>query len=312
MNDYTFAKNDPTSTAQATRELALAIEAADAILIGAGAGISTAAGMTYTGERFKRLFGDFEAAYGFHDMYSGGFYPFPTPEQTWSFWSRYIWCNRYQKAPNHSYEYLLDLVKDKDYFILTTNVDHQFQLAGFVKERMFYTQGDYGLWQCSVPCHQYTYDNYSTVQQMVLAQGFEIEPETNELIIPEGVTPSMSVPTELVPRCPICGKPETMNLRSDGTFVEDEGWHAAARRYHDFLNTHRQGNVLYLELGVGYNTPGIIKYPFWQYVAENRHALYACLNLSQTLCPKAIEKRSILINDDIEETLENMASLIAH
>ena len=229
-----------TSTAASsdlTGRLCDALDAADAVVVGAGAGLSASAGLTYSGERFERYFGDFQARYGIRDMYAGGFYPFETLEEYWAWWSRQIMVNRYTKAPKPVYEDLLALVRDRDCFVLTTNVDHQFQLAGFDKQRLFYTQGDYGLWQCSGPCHQETYDNEETVRKMFAEQR------------------DMRVPAELVPRCPRCGRPMTMNLRCDGTFVQDAGWHAAARRYEDFLRRHRGGRVLFLELGVGGNTP---------------------------------------------------------
>lgn len=220
------------------------IETADAIVIGAGAGLSTAAGFTYSGERLQRYFSDFVEKYDFSDMYSGGFYPFSTPEEQWAYWSRYIYINRYMDVDNGTYRLLFELMKDKDYFVITTNVDHQFQKAGFNKHRLFYTQGDYGLWQCSVPCHQKTYDNEETVEAM-------FEQQKN-----------MRVPSELIPHCPVCGKPMSMNLRADDTFVEDDGWHMAAERYNEFLRRHKGLHILFLELGVGMNTPAIIKYPF--------------------------------------------------
>lgn len=253
------------------------------MVIGAGAGLSTSAGFVYEGERFQRYFSDFGEAYGFHDMYSGGFYPYKTPEEFWAYWSRYIYINRYKSAPKSVYSDLLELVKGKDYFVITTNVDHQFQKAGFDKERLFYTQGDYGLFQCSRPCCQKTYDNETLVKEMIARQE------------------EMKIPSELVPRCPVCGAPMSMNLRSDDTFVEDEGWHTAAGRYRQFLRSRRHQSVLFLELGVGYNTPGIIKYPFWQMTAENPKAIYACINDGQAVCPKEIEGQSICINGDIGE-----------
>lgn len=234
----------------------------DAIVIGAGAGLSTSAGFVYSGERFQKYFFDFFSKYRFEDMYSGGFYPFATKEVFWAYWSRYIWINRHMDAPKPVYETLFRLVKEKDYFVITTNVDHCFQKAGFDKNRLFYTQGDYGLFQCSKPCHQKTYDNYETVRAMVLSQGWEIG-ANNALIHPTERTLAMAVPSALLPLCPVCGRPMTMNLRSDNKFVEDEGWHLASQRYSRFLQTHG-GKLLYLELGVGYNTPVIIKYPFWQ------------------------------------------------
>ena len=265
-----------------------ALAAVDAVVVGAGAGLSTAAGFTYAGERFERLFGDFARKYGIRDMYSGGFYPFATLEEQWAFWSRNIWCNRYEPAPKDTYAKLLCLFDGKDFFVITTNVDHQFQLAGFPKDRLFYTQGDYGLWQCSEPCHNATYDNYETVKRMVAEQR------------------DMRVPVELVPHCPKCGKPMVMNLRVDGTFVEDAGWNAAAERYRGFLDAHATGKVLYLELGVGMNTPVIIKYPFWRYTDANPQATYACVNLGEVYAHQSIAERSILLDADIDRVLEDL------
>lgn len=261
------------------------IETADAIVVGAGAGLSTAAGFTYSGARMQQYFADFVEKYGFRDMYTGGFYPFPTPEEQWAYWSRYIYINRYMDVDNGTYKRLFELLKDKDYFVLTTNVDHQFQKAGFDKKRLFYTQGDYGLWQCSEPCHQKTYDNEETVRAMVAQQK------------------DMRVPAELVPHCPVCGKPMSMNLRADDTFVEDEGWHAAAERYEEFLRRHEGMHVLYLELGVGMNTPAIIKFPFWRMTYDNPDAVYACVNFGEAYVPEQIRKQSICINGDIHDVL---------
>ena len=274
--------------AQTVAELRGVIDAADAVVVGAGAGLSTAAGLTYSGERFERYFGDFIAKYRFHDMYSAGFFPFQTFEEQWAYWSRHIWYNRYVESPKDTYAKLLRLVQGKDFFVITTNVDHQFQRAGFPKERLYYTQGDYGLWQCSVPCHDKTYDNYETVKSMVEEQH------------------DMRVPSELVPHCPVCGKPMAMNLRADGTFVEDEGWHAAAGRYRDFLEAHQDGKVLYLELGVGANTPVIVKYPFWRHTYANPDATYACVNYGEAYTHPDIRDRSILIDADIDQVLDDL------
>jgi len=284
------------------RRLKKALAEADAVVVGAGAGLSTSAGFVYTGERFKKYFSDFAEKYGFSDMYSGGFYPYPAQEAFWAYWSRYIWVNRYMDAPKPVYDELLSLVKDKDYFVITTNVDHCFQKAGFDKKRLFYTQGDYGLWQCSEPCHQGTYENEAAVRAMVRSQGWEIG-EAGGLSVPDGAALKMTVPTELLPHCPVCGKPFAMNLRSDDTFVEDEGWHRAAERYGNFLRT-RGGKVLFLELGVGYNTPAIIKYPFWQMTAENPAAVYACLNSGEAVCPEGLRDRSICLDGDIGKVLD--------
>ena len=257
------------------------IRTADAVVIGAGAGLSTAAGFTYSGERFEKYFSDFRKKYGFEDMYSGGFYPYKTPEEYWAYWSRYIFVNRYQDTSKPVYENLLKLVANKDYFVITTNVDHCFQKAGFDKKRLFCTQGDYGLFQCSEPCCQETFDNEAVVLEMLNRQK------------------DMKIPTELLPVCPHCGKPLIMNLRSDDKFVEDEGWHRAAGRYQNFLRTRAKEKILFLELGVGYNTPVIIKYPFWQMTAKNPTATYACVNNGQAICPPEIRHKSICIDDDI-------------
>ena len=277
--------------------LANALREAEAVVIGAGAGLSTAAGFVYSGERFERYFSDFEAQYGFHDMYSGGFYPFPRPEILWAYWSRNIWVNRYMDPPGSVYNDLLRAVGGKEFFVLTTNVDHCFQKAGFAKERLFYTQGDYGLFQCSEPCSQRTWDNGTIVREMLQAQGFSIGKD-GALTLPAGKAPRMEIPTELIPKCPICGRPMALNLRSDDRFVEDDGWHAAARRYSEFLTAHEQGRVLYLEIGVGFNTPGIIKYNFWQRVYQNPEATYACLNMTDPSAPKEIVDRSVSLGGD--------------
>ena len=281
------------------------LESADAVIIGAGAGLSAAAGMQYTGERFRQYFGDFYEKYRFADMYSGGFYLYDTLEEHWAYWSRYIFINRYMDAPEPVYRELYDLVKDKDYFVLTTNVDHCFQKAGFDKKRLFYTQGDYGLFQCSVPCHDSTYDNEETIRQMVLAQGYEID-EEGRMFLPEGREAKMEIPSELVPLCPKCGKPMSMHLRADDTFVQDHGWHAAAKQYQDFVRRHGDMYILYLELGVGANTPVIIKYPFWQMTARNPKAVYACINYGEAVCPREIESRSLCIDRDIKTVLEDI------
>lgn len=264
------------------------IDTADCIIIGAGAGLSTAAGFTYSGERLQKYFADFLDKYGFGDMYSGGFYPFPTLEEQWAYWSRYIYINRYMDVDNGTYKMLFELVKDKDYFVITTNVDHQFQKAGFDKKRLFYTQGDYGLWQCSEPCHNKTYDNEETVRAM-----FEQQKD-------------MRIPTEMIPHCPVCGKPMSMNLRADDTFVEDEGWHDAAERYDDFLQAHEGQHILFMELGVGMNTPIIIKIPFIQMTAQNPNAVYACLNNGEAYAPSEIANQSICIDADIRDVLSQM------
>ncbi len=259
---------------------------ADAIIIGAGAGLSTSAGFTYSGERFQQHFSDFIGKYGFTDMYSAGFYPFPSEEEHWAYWSRHIYYNRYVPAPKPVYDNLLKLLKDKDYFVITTNVDHQFQKAGFDKKRLFYTQGDYGLFQCAKPCHQKTYDNEELVKRMIAEQM------------------DMRIPSELIPRCPVCGGPMKVNLRADETFVEDEGWHAASERYTEFIRRHKDGKVLFLDLGSGGNTPVIFKIPFIRWTMQNPNATYATINLGEAFTVDQIDDRSIVINGDIGEVLE--------
>lgn len=261
------------------------LQEADAVIIGAGAGLSTSAGFTYTGKRLEDNFSDFIKKYGFRDMYSGGFYPFESLEEHWAYWSRYIYINRYMDVDNGTYKHLFDLVKDKDYFVLTTNVDHQFQKAGFDKRRLFYTQGDYGLFQCSEPCHDVTYDNEEIIRDMVTQQT------------------GMKIPTELIPHCPKCGKPMSMNLRADNTFVQDEGWYKASERYSDFIRRHRGLRVLFLELGVGMNTPSIIKYPFWRMAYDNPNAYYICINYGEAFVPSEISKKSLCIQGDIKDVL---------
>ena len=286
-----WTKPSTKSCSEQIEQLRTALHDCDAVVIGAGSGLSTAAGFTYTGERFEQHFSDFAQKYGIRDMYSGGFYPFPTQEEFWAYWSRYIFINRYQNAPKLVYDDLLKLVQNKDCFVITTNVDHCFQKAGFDKKRLFYTQGDYGLFQCSEPCCQETFDNEAAIREMVKRQE------------------DMKVPTELLPVCPHCGKPMTMNLRSDNKFVEDEGWHRAAERYENFLRTREEQKILFLELGVWYNTPIIIKYPFWQMTAKNPNATYVCINQGQAVCPQEIQQQSICINADIGSTLQSLSQM---
>ncbi len=284
-----WTKLSTQSCSEPLERLKAALRDCDAVVIGVGSGLSTAAGFTYNGERFEKYFSDFAAKYGIKDMYSGGFYPFATPEEHWAYWSRYIYINRYMDAPKPVYNDLLKLVQDKDYFVITTNVDHCFQKAGFDKKRLFYTQGDYGLFQCSEPCCQETFDNEAVIREMVKRQE------------------DMKIPTELLPTCPHCGKPLTMNLRSDDTFVEDKGWHRAAERYENFFRTRAGQKILFLELGVGYNTPIIIKYPFWQMTAKNPNATYICINQGQAVCPQEIELQSVCINADIGQVLQSLS-----
>lgn len=269
-------------------EVKRAIENADALLLGAGAGLSASAGLTYSGERFFKHFADFRAKYGITDMYSGGFYPYETLEEYWAWWSRQIYINRYNETAGTPYSELFELVKDKEYFVLTTNVDHQFQIAGFDKRRLFYTQGDYGLLQCSVPCHNKTYDNEQLIRRMVAEQK------------------DMKIPSKLIPHCPVCGKPMTMNLRCDDKFVQDSGWDKANSAYDDFLKKYAYKKIVFFELGVGGNTPVIIKYPFWKMTMQNKNATYVCINKGEAVCPPQIQSRSVCINEDIGKVIQNL------
>ena len=278
------------------------IETADAILIGAGAGLSTSAGLTYSGERFERYFFDFAKKYGISDIYSGGFYPFSDDESRWAWWARHIYYNRYIDAPKPVYQELLSLLKEKDYFVVTTNVDHQFQRAGFDKMRLFYTQGDYGLFQSVNQSVRKTYDNEEWVMKAMDAQGF-VKDERGIFQVPEDGNLKMRIPSEMLPKCPDDGSDVTMNLRADDSFVEDEGWHRASAAYADFLRRHENLHVLYLELGVGANTPVIVKYPFWQMTLENEKAVYVCINYGEAFCPGEIANRSICIDGDIGDVL---------
>lgn len=277
---------------------------ADAVIIGAGAGLSTSAGFTYSGERFEKYFSDFRRKYNFSDMYSGGFYPYDTFEEYWAYWSRYIYINRYMDAPKSVYSDIYRLVKDKNYFVITTNVDHCFQKARFDKKRLFYTQGDYGLFQCSKPCHQATYDNEAIIKEMLVSQGYEINDKG--LVIPDNCNIKCAVSPDIIPRCPKCGREMSMNLRADGTFVEDEGWHKAAQNYENFLQENKSSKVVFIELGVGYNTPGIIKYPFWQYTYNWRNAFYICINKGQAEAPSDIADKSLCIDCDINEVIKEI------
>lgn len=306
-NPDTILSNDPEMNfAQKVSVLQEQLANAEAVVIGAGSGFSTAAGYTYSGERFEKYFADFERKYGIRDMYSGGFYPYPTMEKFWGFWCRNIWINRYAPIPSNLYGRLLALVQDKEYFVLTTNVDHCFQRSGFDKKQLFYTQGDYGLFQSRSPggaANNRTYDNYEAIRRMILHEGYQIG-KKGELIVPKDTEIGMTVPSDLVPVCPDDGNLMIPNLRCDDSFIEDQGWHQAAKRYQDFLGRHEQLPVLYLELGVGMNTPVIIKFPFWKYTRQNPNSFYACINLGEAGCDREIVKRSVCLDADISRVLE--------
>ena len=260
------------------------IDEAEVVVIGAGAGLSSAAGFEYGGDFFKEHFPEMHKL-GYKDMYSAGFHHFDSSEEKWAYWAKQIFYTRYQGV-KELYKDLLDVVKDKKYFVITTNVDHQFQLAGFDKNRLFYTQGDYGLFQCSTPCHNKTYDNEDFIHKMLKE------------------TKDNKIPSYLIPKCPICGKEMTTNLRCDDKFVEDDGWHKAAENYQKFLEDNKNKKILFLELGVGWNTPVIIKYPFIRMTHQFNNAYYACINKGDNYVPDEIKSKSLIIDDDIKKLIE--------
>ncbi len=281
-------KNIKEDNLTEVKKLKQLIVNADAIVIGAGAGLSTSAGLHYSGERFDKYFSDYANKYGFKDMYSAAFYPHTSLEEFWAYFSKHIYYNRYNQELNSTYADLFKVVKDKNYFVITTNVDHLFQKYGFDKERLFYMQGDYGLLQCSNACHNQTYDNQELIYEMVDKQS------------------DFKIPSALIPYCKQCGQPMTTNLRKDSYFVQDAGWHQAMNRYDDFIKMNNRKKVLFLELGVGFNTPAIIKYPFWQMTYHNKNAYYVSINSGEVLCAKEITKQSLLIKEDIHKILKEL------
>lgn len=268
-----------------------AIDEADYIIIGAGAGLSTAAGIEYTGERFERYFKDFIDEYGFTDMYSSGFYPFKSQEEKWAYWALHVFANRYDVGKTDVYQKLLKLVEDKEYFVLTTNVEHQFWINGFEDERIFATQGDYGLLQCEKGCHDKLYPNRDQV--------FEWVEKTEDF----------KIPSEMVPKCPVCGGEMDLNLRKDNYFVEDAKWHEMNDNYSNFLNKI-DGKFVFLEIGVGFNTPGIIRYPFEQMTYNNDDATLIRLNLDYPQAIPENKDKTISFDENVEEILDYWLSRI--
>lgn len=268
-----------------------AIDEADYIIIGAGAGLSTAAGIDYTGERFEKYFKDFIEEYGFTDMYSSGFYPFESQEEKWAYWARHVFANRYDVGKTSVYQKLLKLVEDKEYFVLTTNVEHQFWINGFDDERIFATQGDYGLLQCEKACHDRLYPNKEQVFEWVEK------------------TENFRIPSDLVPKCPVCGGNMDLNLRKDSYFVEDAKWHEMNKNYYDFLD-NIDGKFVFLEIGVGFNTPGIIRYPFEQMTYNNSEATLIRLNLDYPQAIPENKDNTISFDENVEEILDYWLSRI--
>lgn len=291
-NDYIF---QDMSYMEQTAHAAKMIEQADAILIGAGAGLSTAAGLSYGGKRFTDNFAEFIEKYGrmyMRDMYSAGFYPFPTQEAKWGYWSKHAFMNRVEPEGLEVYQKVYQLVKDKPHFVLTTNVDHQFWKAGFADEVIFATQGDYGLIQCEKACHNKTYDAIELFKQMNQAGK------------------DCMIPAYMVPKCPVCGGNMTMNLRCDQYFVEDEHWHQAAYRFETFLQEYENKKIVLLELGVGFNTPTIIRFPFEKMMREYENYMLIRLNLEEAEIPECFGKRAVGINRDIAESIIDIAKSV--
>lgn len=283
--DYIF-QNTPYE--EQIKMAAEAVAKAQYILIGAGAGLSAAAGLTYSGRRFKDNFQEFIEKYGMTDMYSACFYPFPSEEARWGYWSKHVYENRIAPDALPLYKKLYGLVKDRKYFVLTTNADHQFYKADFGEEKIFATQGDYGLIQCMKGCHKMVYDDIDMMRQMHQARK------------------DCLVPSYMVPRCPVCGGPMNMNLRCDQYFVEDEAWHAAERRFCAFLDECRNQKTVLLELGVGFNTPTIVRFPFERLAAGKRNMTLIRLNLEEAIVPESLGMRAIGINADIRRSVEDM------
>lgn len=264
------------------------IKNSDYILIGAGAGLSTSAGFLYDGKRFEDNFKDYIKKYGFTDMYSAGFYNFPTLEEYWAYFSLYVYINRFDIEENETYLNIYNIVKDKNYFVITTNVDGRFIDSKFEKDKIFAVQGDFALFQCSKPCRQETFYNEKYIREMIKYKK------------------EMKIPTELIPKCPYCGRNMSMNLRADDTFVQDKNWDEQKNRYEEFLKMSDNSKILFLELGVGFNTPSIIKYNFWRMTLNNKKSVYASINLGECYCASDIEERSICIDYDIAEVLKKL------
>ena len=283
------------------------ISKSKAIIIGAGAGLSTSAGFYTSGERFQKYFFDFKKKYNLKDMYSGSFYPYSKKSEYWAFMSRNIYLNRFSPFPKKTYKILYQIFKEKNYFILTTNVDHLFQRAGFNKNRLYYMQGDMGLLQCKKPCHFKNYDNYNIIKDMLIDQGFSFDSE-GDLIIGEKIKTEIS--EKLIPKCPVCGGEMDFNLRIGDNFVQDNGWYKHQKLYDDFINKYKNDDILYIELCVGYNTPSIIKYNFWNQVNNNPKAKLVSINLEESEIPEKIKNRSLILTGEADEILNKIYILI--
>lgn len=265
-----------------------ALESAEAVVIGAGAGFSDAAGIKYVGKRFTDNFQDFIKKYNMEDLYTSSFYPFKTQEERWAYWAKHVSLNRFETPATNLYTDLFDLVRDKNYFIITTNVEHQFWKANFPNEKIFATQGDYGYIQCAKGCHNKLYDNDSLVANMISA------------------TKDCKIPSSLVPKCPVCGGEMDINVRKDRYFVQDENWDIAYNNYEKFIENNENKKIVFIELGVGYNTPGIIRYPFEQMTNKNDKAVLIRLNKDYPQGPIENKSKTISFTEDMTEVIERL------
>ena len=288
--DYIF-QNTPYE--KQIKDAAEAIKEAEYVLIGAGAGLSAAAGLTYSGKRFTDNFSEFIKKYGMTDMYSAGFYPFPSEEAKWGYWSKHVYVDRIKPQALPLYQKLKELLKEKNYFVITTNVDHQFYKADFGENKIFATQGDYGLIQCMRGCHSKTYDNIEMINQMHKAR--------KDCLIPSG----------MVPKCPVCNGPMSMNLRCDQNFVEDDAWHAAESRFEAFLDKCQSKKTVLLELGIGFNTPTIIRFPFEKLTREKENIMLVRLNLKEAIVPESFGRRAIGINADMDRSVIDILDVVS-
>lgn len=294
--DYIFQK---TPYEEQIMQAADMIQKADYVLMGAGAGLSTAAGAVYGGTWFEKNFKEFKEKYGngpyMQDMYSAGFHPYPDEESFWGYWSKQAILGGIDLDVTPLYKDILKLLKDKRTFCLSTNADGQFRKAGYKEEQIFCTQGDYFHIQCQKACHQRTYNAVKLFKQMDQARK------------------NCQIPTYMVPKCPICGGPMTMNLRCDQYFVQDEAWYQAEKRFGDFLNEalKSQKKLLLLELGVGFNTPTIIRFPFEKLVKENKQVNLIRLNLNEAVIPESIEQQAVGINKDIKQTIKDLHTVLS-
>lgn len=286
--DYIYQK---TPYEEQVKQASGMIREAEFILIGAGAGLSAAAGLTMGGPRFTENFKEFIEKYGgpyMTDMYSAGFYPFRTEEAKWGYWSKSGMINRVLPGPLPLYRKVYELAAHKEHFVLTTNVDHQFFLSGFDEKKVFATQGDYGLIQCRKGCHPKTYDAANMFRQMDQARK------------------DCLVPSYMVPKCPVCGGPMEMNLRCDQYFVEDENWHEAEQRFSEALSKCENKRTVLLELGAGFNTPTIIRFPFEKLMRDHPNMSLIRLNMNEAVVPEAFGERAIGINEDMEKSIEDL------